>query len=359
MAVELMMGYGRGDSFAGKMEENALREAATAGIQGVEELIRLMSNSQQLYNQDASFKTSSPSGPEPAMEIQAVTDKTVNSFKKVISLLGRPRTGHARFRRAPFTSLQQEEKQQQQDLQQPRQKIQESGTCSVQINKDQVSAFKPFCPTPGHRLPPLPHNHHQSKTNPLLVAKSGLLERNEAPTTINFTSSPPLSAGNSFMSSLTGDTDTMQPSFSSGFQFTSPSHVPSSGKPPLSSSLKRKCNSMDDAALKCGSSSGRCHCSKKRKSRVKRVIRVPAISNKMADIPPDDYSWRKYGQKPIKGSPHPRGYYKCSSVRGCPARKHVERALDDPRMLIVTYEGDHNHSHNITDAPAAVVLESS
>ncbi|XVF36327.1 hypothetical protein REPUB_Repub19eG0048700 [Reevesia pubescens] len=368
MAVELMMGYGGGgNSFAGKMEETALKEAATAGIQGVEELIRLMSKSQQLYNQDASFKTSSTSdGSEPAMEIQAVTDKTVNSFKKVISLLDRPRTGHARFRRAPLSHFQQEEKQQQeqqrQDLQQPRQKkIEQSGTCSVQAaNKDQVSAFKPFCPTPIHRLPPLPHNHHhQSKSSSLLVAKSGLLERNEAPSTINFSSSPPLSAGNSFLSSLTGDTDSMQPSFSSGFQFTSPSHIPSSGKPPLSSSLKRKCNSMDDAALKCGSSSGRCHCSKKRKSRVKRVIRVPAISNKMADIPPDDYSWRKYGQKPIKGSPHPRGYYKCSSVRGCPARKHVERAPDDPRMLIVTYEGDHNHSLDITDAPAALVLESS
>ncbi|KAF5188441.1 Wrky1 [Thalictrum thalictroides] len=111
---------------------------------------------------------------------------------------------------------------------------------------------------------------------------------------------------------------------------------------------KRRCSGRGpDGSVKCGSS-GRCHCSKRRKLRVKRSIKVPAISNKIADIPPDEYSWRKYGQKPIKGSPHPRGYYKCSSMRGCPARKHVERCLDEPAMLIVTYEGEHNHPRMIS-----------
>ncbi|CAN7045431.1 hypothetical protein IGI04_008303 [Brassica rapa subsp. trilocularis] len=104
-------------------------------------------------------------------------------------------------------------------------------------------------------------------------------------------------------------------------------------------------------SLKCGGKS-KCHCSKKRKLRVRRSIKVPAISNKIADIPPDEYSWRKYGQKPIKGSPHPRGYYKCSSLRGCPARKHVERCVDETSMLIVTYEGEHNHSRILSSQSA-------
>ncbi|MCD7468649.1 putative WRKY transcription factor 4, partial [Datura stramonium] len=40
-------------------------------------------------------------------------------------------------------------------------------------------------------------------------------------------------------------------------------------------------------------------------------------------------------------------YYKCTS-QGCNVRKHVERAASDPKAVITTYEGKHNH-----DVPAA------
>nr|GMC55037.1 probable WRKY transcription factor 7 [Ipomoea batatas] len=235
--------------------------------------------------------------------------------------------------------------------------VNQNSSSRIRVSEEQPEKpeKKIYHPKPIQCLPPLPHHHQPEKT--ASAAK-------EPSTTISFAAMAAPSPAGSFISSLTGDTDSVQPSLSSGFQITNLSQVSSAGKPPLSSSsFKRKSSSIDDAAVKChstgGSASGRCHCPKKRKTRVKRVVRVPAISLKMADIPPDDYSWRKYGQKPIKGSPHPRVYYKCSSIRGCPARKHVERALDDPTMLIVTYEGDHNHSRSITEAPSALILESS
>ncbi|GJW09116.1 probable WRKY transcription factor 65 [Tanacetum coccineum] len=57
----------------------------------------------------------------------------------------------------------------------------------------------------------------------------------------------------------------------------------------------------------------------------------------------DSWSWRKYGQKPIKGSPHPRGYYKCSTSKSCSAKKQVEICRTDSSMLIITYTSTHNH----------------
>eukprot|EP00268_Persea_americana_P048997 TRINITY_DN5216_c0_g1_i2.p1 TRINITY_DN5216_c0_g1~~TRINITY_DN5216_c0_g1_i2.p1 ORF type:complete len:272 (-),score=8.75 TRINITY_DN5216_c0_g1_i2:291-1106(-) len=74
----------------------------------------------------------------------------------------------------------------------------------------------------------------------------------------------------------------------------------------------------------------------------KRVVSVP-IGDTEGAPPSDSWAWRKYGQKPIKGSPYPRGYYRCSSWKGCPARKQVERSNVDPTMLVITYACDHNH----------------
>ncbi|XP_010538216.1 PREDICTED: probable WRKY transcription factor 65 isoform X2 [Tarenaya hassleriana] len=90
--------------------------------------------------------------------------------------------------------------------------------------------------------------------------------------------------------------------------------------------------------------------SPKRRSVQKRVMTVPirdveGYRLKGDTTPPlDSWAWRKYGQKPIKGSPYPRGYYRCSSSKGCPARKQVERSRDDPTMILVTYTCEHNHS---------------
>ncbi|CAK9199574.1 unnamed protein product [Sphagnum troendelagicum] len=82
-------------------------------------------------------------------------------------------------------------------------------------------------------------------------------------------------------------------------------------------------------------------------SRTIREPRVVVQTTSDVDILDDGYRWRKYGQKVVKGNPHPRSYYKCTNV-GCPVRKHVERASTDVKAVITTYEGKHNH-----DVPSA------
>ncbi|KAJ0233689.1 WRKY transcription factor 65 [Hirschfeldia incana] len=98
------------------------------------------------------------------------------------------------------------------------------------------------------------------------------------------------------------------------------------------------------------------HSPKRRRSMEKRIVNVPmkeieGSRHKGDTTPPSDsWAWRKYGQKPIKGSPYPRGYYRCSSTKGCPARKQVERSRDDPTMIIITYTSEHNHPCPVASA---------
>ncbi|XP_047331580.1 probable WRKY transcription factor 65 [Impatiens glandulifera] len=89
---------------------------------------------------------------------------------------------------------------------------------------------------------------------------------------------------------------------------------------------------------------------------MKRVVSIPMkdlaegsrFNKGESAVPFDSWAWRKYGQKPIKGSPYPRGYYRCSSSKGCPAKKQVERSNLDPTMLMITYSREHNHSYPAT-----------
>ncbi|KAK8495543.1 hypothetical protein V6N13_016529 [Hibiscus sabdariffa] len=64
------------------------------------------------------------------------------------------------------------------------------------------------------------------------------------------------------------------------------------------------------------------------------------VSDKMED----DHAWRKYGQKTILNSEHPRSYFRCKHKcdQGCRAIKQVQRTEDDDsKMYHITYIGTH------------------
>ncbi|KAL2319856.1 hypothetical protein Fmac_028825 [Flemingia macrophylla] len=86
--------------------------------------------------------------------------------------------------------------------------------------------------------------------------------------------------------------------------------------------------------------------SEKNKVKVRRKLREPRFcfqTRSDVDVLDDGYKWRKYGQKVVKNSLHPRSYYRCTH-NNCRVKKRVERLSEDCRMVITTYEGRHNHS---------------
>ncbi|MED6182558.1 WRKY Transcription Factor [Stylosanthes scabra] len=86
--------------------------------------------------------------------------------------------------------------------------------------------------------------------------------------------------------------------------------------------------------------------SEKGKVKVRRKLREPRFcfqTRSDVDVLDDGYKWRKYGQKVVKNSLHPRSYYRCTH-NNCRVKKRVERLSEDCRMVITTYEGRHNHS---------------
>lgn len=293
-------------------EQRAIQEAASAGLKSMEQLIHVLSSQ---TSSSCSSNQRNQLDLVNKLDCTEITDFTVSKFKTVINLLNR--TGHARFRRSPCSSSQF------QSLIQPEKfKIQPQSTTLDFAKPIQLVMSNPN-PNPN------PNPNLKPKTNQSTDLSVSQYSKSKEAYSISTTTS-------SFMSTITGDGSVSDGKIGP---------IISSGKPPLASSHRKRCHEATISGKV--SSSGHCHCSKRRKSRVKRTIRVPAISSKVADIPSDEFSWRKYGQKPIKGSPYPRGYYKCSSFKGCPARKHVERAQDDPNMLVVTYEGEHRHAQTV------------
>ncbi|GAM17447.1 hypothetical protein SAMD00019534_006220 [Acytostelium subglobosum LB1] len=78
------------------------------------------------------------------------------------------------------------------------------------------------------------------------------------------------------------------------------------------------------------------HPSPSTKSHPKLVIETSSL----VDYMDDGFTWRKYGQKAVKGSPFPKSYFKCSE-RGCNVKRQVVQQGDT--KFINTYSGRHTH----------------
>lgn len=236
-------------------EQITLQDAASAGLKSMEQLIRLVSHHNLV------------------VDCRELTDSTVSEFRKAITTMNR--TGHARFRRGPVQSL-----QQQNQIQSHRSLLSSSSSfpsSQIQFNVAHAPVNPPPAPVSSSPSPTLTY-HPQSLTldftKPNLVApkhstqldskmKAGEL----VVTKDSFTTSPPLSTSmnsSSFVSSITGEGSVSNgKQASSLFLAPAPATV-SAGKPPVS---VKRCREHDHSVSVSGRSSvsGRCHCKKRYK----------------------------------------------------------------------------------------------
>ncbi|KAL6614260.1 hypothetical protein ACP70R_036530 [Stipagrostis hirtigluma subsp. patula] len=76
----------------------------------------------------------------------------------------------------------------------------------------------------------------------------------------------------------------------------------------------------------------------KRRTRGGEAVREVRTSRTMVD----GFIWRKYGQKDINGSAHPRLYYRCAyRDEGCGATRRVQRTQGEPVAYDIAYYGEH------------------
>ncbi|KAK7383398.1 hypothetical protein VNO78_29077 [Psophocarpus tetragonolobus] len=116
---------------------------------------------------------------------------------------------------------------------------------------------------------------------------------------------------------------------------------------PLDQSRKRKVSDSDKYNAECSSiteDSLKKHKDFNFSPKVSKVLVKTEASNNSLYVM-DGYQWRKYGQKVTRDNPSPRAYFRCSFAPSCPVKKKVQRSLEDPTILVTTYEGEHNHGH--------------
>ncbi|XP_057810531.1 WRKY transcription factor 18-like [Salvia miltiorrhiza] len=110
----------------------------------------------------------------------------------------------------------------------------------------------------------------------------------------------------------------------------------------LSRTRKRKADDINNQHLQNISPTHSADLPNVIKSNISRVY-VRIDPSDVSLVVKDGYQWRKYGQKVTRDNPSPRAYYKCSFAPACPAKKKVQRSVDDSSILVATYEGQHHH----------------